>query len=115
MFLNSVAKSKARDTMLANLPAHSQTTFLVEVDLFKHLPESCLNSLLNDSHTLDCSAGHLFFQAGQIGNSLFVLEKGGVRIFRTYGNRTLTIATIDRPGIFGEWGCFGTRRHYFSA
>ena len=62
--------------MVGNLSACQQTDFLVEVDLFKHLPESCLDSLVNDSRTLDCSTGHLFFQAGQIGNSLFVLEKG---------------------------------------
>src|SRR5258707_7289472 len=99
---------RPEDIMVGNLTAWQQTDFLVEVDLFKHLPESCLDSLVNDSRTLDCSAGHLFFQAGQIGNSLFVLEKGCVRMFRTYGKRTLTITKIDSPGIFGESGCFGT-------
>jgi CRP-like cAMP-binding protein len=101
--------------MVGDLSAGQQTEFLVEVDLFKHLPESCLDSLVNDSRTFDCSAGHLFFQAGQLANSLFVLEKGCVRIFRTFGNKTLTSATIDRPGIFGELGCFGTGIHYSSA
>src|SRR6266852_1050817 len=101
--------------MVGNLTAWQQTDFLIEVDLFKHLPESCLDSLVNESRTLDCSVGYLFFQAGQIGNSLFVLEKGCVRIFRTCGNKTLTIATIDRPGIFGELGCFGTGKHHSSA
>jgi hypothetical protein len=84
---------------VGNLSACQQTELLVEVELFKNLPKACLDSLVNDSRTLDCSAGYLFFQAGQIGNSLFVLEKGCVRIFRTYGNKTLTIAKIDRPGI----------------
>jgi CRP-like cAMP-binding protein len=115
MFLNSVAKLKARDMTLANLSACRQTEFLAEVDLFKQLPESCLDSLVNDSRTLDCPPGHLFFQTGQIGNSLFVLEKGYVRIFRTCGNKTLTIATIDRPGVFGELGCFGSGKHHSSA
>src|SRR4029077_3987359 len=86
-----------------------------EVDLFKHLPESCLDSLVHDSRTLDCSAGHQFFQAGQIGNSLFVLEKGCVRMFRTYGNKTLTIATMDRPGRLGALRWFGTGKYYCSA
>jgi|SRR5579862_7627073 len=115
MFLNSVSKLKARDMRLSNLSACRETEFLVEADLFKHLPESCLDSLLNDSRTLNCSTGHLFFQAGQIGNSLFVLEEGSVRIFRTYGRRTLTISRIEPHGIFGESGCFGTGMHYSSA
>ena len=101
--------------MVGNLSACRQTEFLLEIGLFKHLPESCLDSLVKASSTLDCSAGYLFFQAGQVGTSLFVLEKGCVRIFRTYGNKTLTILTIDRPGIFGELGCFGTGKHYSSA
>jgi CRP-like cAMP-binding protein len=101
--------------MVSNLSACQQTEFLVEIDFFKYLPESCLDSLVNDSRTLDYSAGHLFFQAGQIGNSLFVLEKGCARMFRTYGKRTLTIARIDSPGIFGESACFGTGKHYSSA
>jgi len=81
----------------------------------QYFPESCLDSLVNDSRTFDCSAGHPFFQARQLANSLFVLEKGCVRIFRTFGNKTLTIATTDRPGIFGELGCFGTGKHYSPA
>ena len=100
---------------VSNLSACQQTEFLVEVDLFKRLPESCLDSLVNDSRTLECPAGHLFFQAGQIGNSLFVLEKGCARMFKTCGKRTLTIARIDSPGIFGESACFGTGKHYSSA
>ncbi len=101
--------------MVGNLTAWQQTDFLFEVDLFKQLPVSCLDSLVNESRTLDCSAGYLFFRAGQIGNSLFVLEKGCVRIFRTYGSKTLTIAKMGQPGIFGELGCFGTGKHYSSA
>jgi len=47
--------------MVGNLSACQQTDFLVEVDLFKHLPESRLDSLVNDSRRLDCVAGHLIF------------------------------------------------------
>jgi CRP-like cAMP-binding protein len=58
--------------------------------------------------------GIYFFRQGS-SQILFVLEKGCVRMFRTFCNKTLTIATIDRPGIFGELGCFGTGKHYSSA
>ena len=100
---------------VGNLSPRQQAEFFEAVDLFKHLPESCLYSLLRDSQILDCPARHLFFQSGQIGNSLFVLEKGCVRIFKTSGNRTFPIARIEPPGIFGEIGCFGKGIHYFSA
>jgi hypothetical protein len=56
---------------------------LSEIDLFKHLPDSCLEVLEKDSNVLNCSARHLFFQPRQTGKVLFVLEKGSVRTFRT--------------------------------
>jgi CRP/FNR family transcriptional regulator, cyclic AMP receptor protein len=85
------------------------------IDFFKHLPDSCLETLEKDSRILDCSAGHLFFQPEQIGGVLFVLEKGSVRIFWTYGDRELTITVLQPPAIFGEMGCFGQGKYDSSA
>jgi CRP/FNR family transcriptional regulator, cyclic AMP receptor protein len=90
-------------------------SFLSEIDLFKQLPDSCLEALEKDSNVLNCSAGHLFFQPEQTGRVLFVLEKGSVRTFRTYGDRTLTIAVLQPPAIFGVIGCFGQGKYYGSA
>ncbi len=88
---------------------------LSEIDLFKHLPDSCLEVLEKDSNVLNFSARHLFFQPRQTGKVLFVLEKGSVRTFRTYGDRKLTIAVLQPPAIFGVMGCFGQGRYLSSA
>lgn len=88
---------------------------LSEIDLFKHLPDSCLEALEEDSNVLNCRAGHLFFQPEQTGRVLFVLEKGSVRTFRTYGDRTLTITVLQPPAIFGVAGCFGQGKYFASA
>jgi CRP-like cAMP-binding protein len=88
---------------------------LSEIDLFKQLPDSCLEALEKESNVLNCSAGHLFFQPEQTGRVLFVLEKGSVRTFRTYGDRTLTITVLQPPAVFGVIGCFGEGKHYVSA
>ena len=90
-------------------------SFLSEIDLFKHLPDSCLEALEKDSEVLNCSAGHLFFQSEQTGRVLFVLEKGSVRAFRTYGDRELTIAVLQPPTVFGLMGCFGEGKYHSSA
>jgi len=89
--------------------------FLAGIDLFKHLPDSCLETLEKDSNLLDCSAGHLFFQPEQTGRVLFVLETGSVRTFRTYGGRKLTITVLKPPAIFGVMGCFGQAKYLSSA
>jgi CRP/FNR family transcriptional regulator, cyclic AMP receptor protein len=88
---------------------------LSEIDLFRQLPDSCLEALEKDSSVLNCDAGHLFFQPDQIGRMLFVLEKGSVRTFRTYGERTLTITVLQPPAIFGVLGCFGQGKYISSA
>jgi CRP-like cAMP-binding protein len=90
-------------------------SFLSEIDLFKQLPDSCLEALEKDSNVLNYGAGHLFFEPEQTGRMLFVLEKGSVRTFRTYGDRTLTITVLEPPAIFGVIGCFGQGKHYVSA
>ena len=46
---------------------------------------------------------------------LFVLEKGSVRTFRTYGEKTLTITVFQPPAIFGVIGCFGYGKYHASA
>jgi len=89
--------------------------FLSGIDLFKCLPDACLEALEKDSNVLNCSAGHLFFQPQQAGRVLFVLEKGAVRTFRTYGDRKLTIAMLEPPAVFGVMGCFGQGKYLSSA
>jgi CRP/FNR family cyclic AMP-dependent transcriptional regulator len=86
-----------------------------EIDLFKDVAESCLQVLLRDSQVLNVGVGHLFFSAGQTGGELFLLERGSVQTFSVCGNRKIAIATLRAPAVFGEMGCFGHGRHYFSA
>jgi CRP/FNR family transcriptional regulator, cyclic AMP receptor protein len=88
---------------------------LSEIDLFRHLPDSCLEALERESNLLNCSAGHMFFQPEQTGRVLFVLETGSVRTFRTYGDRKLTITVLQPPAIFGVMGCFGQGKYLSSA
>jgi hypothetical protein len=44
-----------------------EVNFFSEIDLFKQLPDSCLEALARVSNVLNCSAGHLFFQPEQTG------------------------------------------------
>jgi CRP-like cAMP-binding protein len=92
-----------------------EVSFLSEVDLFKQLPDSCLEALERDSNVLNFSAGQLFFHREQTGRVLFVLEKGSVRTFRTCGGKTLTITMLQPPAIFGVVGCFDQGKYYVSA
>ena len=85
------------------------------IDLFKDLPASCLQSLERHSEVQDFRAGHVFFQTGESGQVLFLLEKGGVQTFRTSGTKKLIIADLKPPAVFGEMGCIGQRMYHCSA
>jgi CRP/FNR family cyclic AMP-dependent transcriptional regulator len=84
-------------------------------DLFEGVPDPCLETLEKNSDVFDCDVGHLFFSRGESGRGLFVLEKGRVRTFRSYGNKKLTVAMLEAPTVFGEMGCFGQAIYHCSA
>jgi len=98
-----------------------QTTSFVEaaslssIDLFRDLPTSCLRALEKASTTQELEAKHVFFQPGEMGHVLFLLEKGSVETFRMYGAKKLIIAELKPPAIFGEMGCVGQCMYHCSA
>lgn len=85
------------------------------MDLFNELPASCVQSLGERSKVGTFRAGHVFFREGQRGETLFLLEKGAVQTFRHTGRKTLIIAELKAPAVFGEVGCFGQCIYYCCA
>jgi CRP/FNR family transcriptional regulator len=99
--------------MRANKRQPKQSESLLEaaslssLDLFKGLPSSCLHALEQHSEVRNFKAGHVFFQPGESGQVLFILENGRVQTFRTSGEKKLIIADLKPPAVFGEMGCVG--------
>lgn len=96
----------------ASRQARTQTAFLSSVDLFRDLPADYLQLLEKTSEVLEIKAGHVFFQPGQTGGALFLLEKGHVQTFRIFGRKKLVIAELNAPAVFGEMGCVGLRLYH---
>jgi len=88
---------------------------LSSVDLFRDLPTSCLHALKEISTTQELKTKHVFFQPGETGHVLFLLEKGSVQTYRMYGDKKLIIAELKPPAIFGEMGCVGQCMYHCSA
>ncbi|PYX52167.1 MAG: hypothetical protein DMG76_29985 [Acidobacteria bacterium] len=107
--------------MSARKKPPKQTTSFVEaasfssVDLFRELPASCLHALESASTTQELKAKHVFFQPGEMGQVLFLLEKGSVETYRMYGAKKLIIAELKPPAVFGEMGCVGQCMYHCSA
>lgn len=92
-----------------------ETVSLSAVDLFQGLPASCLQELDERSKAVEYRTGHLFFQPGETGDVLFILEKGAVQTFRKLGRKKLIIAELKPPAVFGEMGCVGQGMYHCSA
>jgi hypothetical protein len=81
-------------------------SFLSEIDLFKHLPDSCLEVLEKDSNLLNCSAGYLFSAQNKLAEC-----SSSWRRARFTLSKPMAIKVNDRgastSAIFGVMGCFG--------
>jgi CRP-like cAMP-binding protein len=88
---------------------------LASYDLFKELPAFRLLALERASKVHDFQRGHVFFQLGETGQVLYLLEKGRVETFRTSGEKKLIIAELSPPAVFGEMGCLGSCTYHCSA
>src|SRR5579864_1671197 len=88
---------------------------LSTVELFRGLPAAHLRAVEKKSRVREFRAGHVFFQAGESGQVLFLLEKGRVQTFRKLHAKKLIIAELRPPAIFGEMGCIGQGMYHCSA
>jgi CRP-like cAMP-binding protein len=92
-----------------------EASALSAVDLFAGLPAKVLRAIQSKSSLREFAAGHVFFQPGESGDVLFLLEKGRVQTFRKSRSKKLIIAELRPPAIFGEMGCIGQGMYYCSA
>ncbi len=88
---------------------------LSAVDLFHWVPAASLQTLREHSKVQDYKEGHVFFQPGETGYALFLLEEERVETFRTSGTKKLIIAEPTPLAVFGEMGCGGRFMYHCSA
>ena len=76
-------------------------------DLFKGVPDSCLQMIENNTTVRKFETGHVFYRPGEQGQAMFLLECGAVQSFRICGGKKLIVADLKPPAVFGEMGCLG--------
>lgn len=89
---------------MTNFPSREQTVAAMrQVALFADLPESVLAKIATVARPRAHDRGALLFVEGDPGDSLYVLIKGCVTVFRTSpeGERVL-LNVIDAPSVLGE-------------
>ncbi|HEX7420695.1 MAG TPA: cyclic nucleotide-binding domain-containing protein, partial [Thermoanaerobaculia bacterium] len=79
-------------------PTLEKVITLKSVDLFARTPDDVLAQLASELETIDVPAGETIIRKGELGDSLYVIASGTVRVH----DADTTIATLGEREIFGE-------------
>jgi CRP-like cAMP-binding protein len=92
--------------------AHDQTWRLAEVDIFCDLSPAEMDAIAAAAPMRTYAAGDLLYSTHEPTETLFILKRGRVRIFRISGDgRALTTAIITPGTIFGQMVLLGQSMH----
>src|SRR6266513_5890194 len=85
---------------------------LRQVPLFESLDDETAGELCKLLEMLDCEARKVLFRAGGVGDAMYIIERGKVRIsVQATDGRELTLTELGRGEFFGEMALFeGQRR-----
>lgn len=85
---------------------------LRQVPLFESLDKATAGELCDLIETLDCPAHQVLFRAGDVGDAMYLIERGKVRIcVQAKDGNEVTLATLGRGDFFGEMALLdGERR-----
>ena len=85
---------------------------LRQVPLFESLDDATAMELCELIETLDCPAHQVLFHAGDIGDAMYLIERGKVRIcVQAKDGHEVTLAELRRGDFFGEMALLdGERR-----
>ncbi|NWG22219.1 MAG: Crp/Fnr family transcriptional regulator, partial [Chloroflexi bacterium] len=89
-----------------------KTSYLRDVDIFRDLNHSEVEALGKRAPMQRVPAGTVFFSPEQVGEVLFILKEGRVRLYRLSGDgKALTTAVLEAGTIFGEMALLGQHLH----
>jgi len=84
---------------------------LRQVPLFESLDDATARKLCGLVETLDCPAHQVLFHAGDVGDAMYLIERGKVRIsVRARDGHEVTLANLRRGDFFGEMALLDGQR-----
>jgi uncharacterized membrane protein len=83
--------------------------FLAEIRMFEHLNEDDRVALANVIDELKVPEGHTLFQAGDPGDSLFIVQSGQIELFiKDTAGQKIVLTTAQPGDMFGELAMLDT-------
>jgi len=75
---------------------------LQEMPIFGGVAASTLEHLLNGAELVQSEEGDTVFKEGDLDNSIYVIEKGRVGVYRSWQGREYKLRELGRGDCFGE-------------
>jgi CRP-like cAMP-binding protein len=83
-------------------------SLLREIDLFKNLSEQALVEIIPLTSVVEYTPGQVIFQEGEMGDALFLILEGEVRISKNiHGVGEEALAFLKKGSYFGEMALVG--------
>lgn len=77
-------------------------TLLLRIAVFGGLSHEAVKFLLERAESVDVEPGAAFFEEGELGDSLYVLELGRAAVLKRRGKVVLKLAELSEGDCFGE-------------
>jgi CRP-like cAMP-binding protein len=84
------------------MTAQERIHLLQSMPFFGAIKDSSVALILSQSKTLEVAAGDLFFSQGDQGDSLYLLEKGRVVIFKHHNEKEFVLRYAEDGDCFGD-------------
>ncbi len=75
---------------------------LHHVEIFKYLTADECERVLENAQERAYRKGDVVFQANSIGNEMFIIKNGRVKVFKVYEGNEITFAEFGPGDVFGE-------------
>lgn len=91
------------DAIISRYRSRITETALRSVSVFRHLPNSTLSSLQDNSSLVSVPVGSSIVQEGEPGDALYIIIHGTAKVSHADHNRKLNLAILQSGEYFGEW------------
>jgi len=99
-----------KETISALYKERAVNNYLKKVPFFVNLDDSLLERLEESVNLLTYNKGDIIFKEGELGDALYIIRTGFVKITKKHDNRDQVIAYLSHGNYFGEIALFEHKR-----
>ena len=75
---------------------------LRNIEIFKYISPDESRQILNDAAKVSLRTGEILFEAGSVGNEMYIIESGRIKVYRVSDEDEITFAEFGPGDAFGE-------------